>query len=333
MSKYMKHGMELLYLDQCATSEIYRDTRGRWGDILGTLSDGVRRRRLMCPRSIEHLFETSGLADEQAIALDAELHELSFRRSFLPEADIAAVQLVLAVRTRTVTVDDFLRKDAYRSIGDDGTLPYLRHVKGQFDDCMKLIYQPTNEIRDLTRGIRGPKIEDKNLIVQAIKETRKEQLIDRLKPLSRGTFPDLGVRTVGSLSFPHWAAFLCLRATTNQGLTAKEAGKALRIVETHGIDVVPTVMIRAEIEALGGILELKDEPADQWDIMRIAAALPYADAMVVDGGRQAQIMDLKLDSRFKTEVFATRAAEQERLLKYLRAHVHRRSATIRIDHE
>src|SRR2546426_9026063 len=126
MSKYMKHRMKLVYLDQCATSEIYRDAKGRWEDVRRLLHEGVGKKRVMCPRSIEHLFETSSLTDQQATALDNELCKLSFGRSFLPEANTAAAQLVARVRGKKMQIDDFMHKNACRSIGDSGNLPFLR---------------------------------------------------------------------------------------------------------------------------------------------------------------------------------------------------------------
>ncbi len=322
MSKYMKHGMKLIYLDQCATSEIYRDPNGKWAEIRSLLHQGVKKKRLMCPRSIEHFIETSSLADGQAIALDDELHQLSFGRSFLPEADTAAMQLVASVRGKRMTIDDFTRKNDSVNIRKPGVLTLLRDIKEQFDETIENVNRPVNLVRKLSRGQTRLTDDVKKSMVGIIKDQHKQQLVERLTPLSLGIVPEVDVRNVGGLTVPDWAGYLCILAVRNHGFSPNEAETALNIIRAEGIDAVPTVTIRAEIAALVAVLNVKDEPRDQWDIMRIASTLPYADVMVTDGGRQAEMRQLNLDRRFECEVFATRRKEQERLSDFLHKLVH-----------
>lgn len=322
MGKYLKNGMSLVYLDQCAASELGSPHRERWNEIDEVLAEGVRWRRVMCPRSVEHICETSRMTASRAQALDRRLRDLSFERAFLPEAELATHQMVAKVRNTATRIDDFLTKHVLSGIEVGSVQHDARFLKSRLDTTLDEIQKPVNEIRAITRrGMRGDD-ELKQGTIDLVKDRYCQRLSARLDALSCGIAPEPEFITVGENTFPHWATFLCILAVKNHGFTPREAKQMLRHLDHEGIDAVPAVCIRAELEALFCIRQIKEEPADQWDIMRVASALPYADVMVVDGGRTADIVDLELDRRFKTRVFSTRPADQDRLLTCLREMVY-----------
>src|ERR1700730_15786292 len=68
-SKYLERGMFLLYLDQCAISRFLDGKKNEeWSEVRSLVLWGNESRRLLCPGSLEHMYETASLDDERAIA-------------------------------------------------------------------------------------------------------------------------------------------------------------------------------------------------------------------------------------------------------------------------
>ena len=62
MSKYLKNGRHLIYLDQCVLSRfLEKPENDPWRDLRETILKGNANRQILCPTSLEHLVETSSL--------------------------------------------------------------------------------------------------------------------------------------------------------------------------------------------------------------------------------------------------------------------------------
>jgi hypothetical protein len=62
MSKYLTHGMQLAYLDQCVMSRLTDRAHNKtWAEMRSALFAAHARRRMLCPNSIEHLVETAAM--------------------------------------------------------------------------------------------------------------------------------------------------------------------------------------------------------------------------------------------------------------------------------
>lgn len=317
MGKYLKNGMSLVYLDQCVTSEFGSAGNGRWDEVYELLEEGVKRRRLMCPRSIEHMCETARMSAPRASEVDRRLRNLSFERAFLSEAELAAHQIVSKIRKTSTRIDDFLRKHSMAGIDSERVRTDLRVVKDRFDAAIRTIQSPVNEVRALTRNGKRGTDETKEELRSIIKDRYRRRLSASLDAWAHGITPEPEFTSVEEISFPHWATLLCVTAVKDRRFTPDEARHMLQLLERDGIDAIPALCIRAELEALSCFRRSKEEPGDQWDIMRIASALPYSDLMVVDGGRAEDVADLDLGRRFETLVFSTRRPDQDRLISVL----------------
>jgi hypothetical protein len=85
------------------------------------------------------------------------------------------------------------------------------------------------------------------------------------------------------------------------------------LLRVEQLDFIPTLKIRAELEAMQFFRREKIEPRDQYDITRAACALPYADIFITDGGKASAIRELQLDAAYKTEVFSMKKSELQAL--------------------
>ena len=85
----------------------------------------------------------------------------------------------------------------------------------------------------------------------------------------------------------------------------------------EGIDAIPTLFIRASLEAMLAHKNAKETPNDQIDIMRMSVALPFADMVLTDRPRVHEIKELKLDKKFQTSVFSGSKPDLQEFATYL----------------
>jgi hypothetical protein len=153
--------------------------------------------------------------------------------------------------------------------------------------------------------------------VAFIKKKQADHLIKRMALLStKGKYEPEPISLAG-YSIPFWADTLCAVLTRKHKLTKAEALQLQIILEAEGIDSIPSISIRASLEAMLAHKQANESPNDHIDIMRIAGALPFVDLMLVDGPKASDIKELGLDIKFGTVVHSGKVKELEKLKDYL----------------
>ncbi len=109
--------------------------------------------------------------------------------------------------------------------------------------------------------------------------------------------------------FLNWASKVVYELITKHRLAFEEGQKLCQLLRSEGLDFIPTLKIKAELQAMQFFRREKIEPRDQYDITRAACALPYADIFITDGGKASAIRELKLDTAYETEVFSMKKSE------------------------
>src|SRR5688572_12234629 len=101
MSKYLKSGMHLVYLDQCVISRfLEKPENDQWSDLREIVLKGNAKRLILCPTSLEHLIETSSLPDAEAVFLDELMGKLSFGWALSNEPMLVTQQIISRLRSR-----------------------------------------------------------------------------------------------------------------------------------------------------------------------------------------------------------------------------------------
>jgi hypothetical protein len=153
--------------------------------------------------------------------------------------------------------------------------------------------------------------------VAIIKKKQADHLIGRMALLSQKGKYEPEPISVAGYSIPFWADTLCAVLTKKHRLTINEARLLQDILETEGIDSIPSISIRASLEAMLAHKQAKESPNDHIDIMRIAGALPFVDLMLIDGSKASDIRELGLNIKFGTEVYSGKFKELEKLKYHL----------------
>lgn len=318
-SKYLKNGMRLVYLDQCAVSRFLPSPGNvRWREFREVLLKGNANRKILCPSSLEHLVETSMLADADAFFLDDLMGKLSFGWALVDETMLVVRQIIAKLRSQPFSRAHFLVKRHLRPIKYPGALAELREVKTDLDENNASVMQGVNELNALARnGQRADTTFRRYLIKRRTGERVKKLLAEVLESLKTGR---VIVRAeAGNDKVLNWASKVVYELIVTHRLALSEGQKLCHLLRTEGLDFIPTLKIKSELEALQLFRKEKIEPRDQYDITRAACALPYADIFITDGGKASTIRELKLDTTYQTEVFSTKKSELDALTARLKA--------------
>jgi len=301
--------MHLVYLDQCAISRFLpKPDNEQWRKLRDVVLKGNAARRILCPKSLEHLIETSMLPDAEAIFLDELMGKLSFGWALSDEAMLIARQIIAKLRSRPPSRAQFLEKRLLHPITYPGTLAKLREVKSDVDQNNAWVMQGVNELNALTRNGRKA---DTDLLRYFIKrrtgERVKKLLAEVLDSLKTGR---VVVRVEeDNDKVLNWASKVVYELIVTHRLALDEGRKLCQLLRAEGLNFIPTLKIKSELEAMQFFRREKIEPGDQYDITRAACALPYADIFITDGGKASAIRELKLDAAYQTEVFSMKKSE------------------------
>lgn len=297
--------MKCLYLDQFAVSNICNLSDNElWVNIYNLIVDGVKKKKLICPGSIEHLVETSGADKHRAVLQDNLLKELSYGWHFYHESDITAHYIMCKIRKIKVTKCHFIRKEVTRSYNEENVYGDLQGIKQTYSEMVEDAADGVNKIRKITRdGMRGNK-QSRDSLISIIKNKNKKHLLDRFSILVKnGSYKPDPIKLAG-YSIPFWADALCSILVSKHRMTRKEAKIAYELLDNEGVEIVPPISIRASLEAMLANKNANESPNDHIDIMRIAAGLPFSDIMMIDGSKASDVKELKLDKEFKTSVYS-----------------------------
>ncbi len=300
MSKYLQNGMHLTYLDQCVVSRfLQKPENDPWRDLRETILKGNANRRILCPTSLECMVETSSLPDADAVFLDALMRKLSFGWALSTEPLLVTQQIIGRLRNRPLSRAQFTYP---------GTLAQLRKLKAGLDQNNAWATQGVNEVNSWTRNGRKATI---NVLRHFVKRNTdcyvKKLFAEVLNSLKIGRVVLRAEE--GNAKVLNWASKVVYELITKHRLALVEGQRLCQLLRSEGLDFIPTLKIKAELEAMQFFRREKIEPRDQYDITRAACALPYADIFITDGGKASAIRELKLDAAYKTEVFSMKKAE------------------------
>ncbi len=317
MSKYLKHGMELVYFDQCVMSRFTERAQNKpWAEVRAAIFAAHARCRLLSPNSLEHLVETAAMSDSDAREVDRIMRTLSRGWCLADEVRLVARQIFTAIRGTAISRGHFLVKKLFNPLTHPGALETLRTMKIEMDAHNAWLMQGVNEMNGFIRdGKRGG-----NEIRKPLIDLELEGLAKRL----RGAITDaIANRRVEILPDEHRATCRDWPSTIIYTLAKEHRFRAANFAELYqklvgeGVSFIPTLRIKGELRAYQFSLRAQMEPRDQYDITRIGCALPYADILVTDGEKAQALRELGLDKEFGVEVFSTKQRERAALTSRL----------------
>jgi hypothetical protein len=320
MSKFFTERTQCLYLDQFAVSRICTSSPPtEWVDVSTLIKQGVNKGRIICPNSVEQIIETTGMDKESAKFLDEESRKLSSGWCFFTEADISAHYFICKIRQVEMTKQHFIHSNTQQHVSEADVYNEISENNAIFREMMKEATAPVNIIRAAARGGARMKKNTRNSLIKIIKDKYAQEMKERLYLLgTQGRYIPRTVTSAGHTVL-FWADVLCSILVRKHEMTQQETIKALDFLQDEGVDAIPSLSIRASLEAMIVYKGANETHNDQVDITRIASALPFADMMLVDGAKASDVRELELDKKFRTTIYTGQKADLINLKKHLDA--------------
>lgn len=310
--------MRCIYLDQNASSNICSPTtEGKWAEISFLVKEGVKNKKLLIPISIEHYLETSTRTRGDALHHDNELRKLSFGWSMYPEPIISANLLVRKIRNIKLGKTVFLRKERMLSLAKNSVASNFSELRSIFKTTVTGAVSDVNQVRKHTRGGVKPKSKLRDDLVSTIKQRHAHHIVERLESLHDSGKFEPRIIELSGYKVPFWADTLCHILITSHKLSRKEAKKGAELLKSEGIDLIPSISIRASLEAMMAITDKRETDNDHLDIMRTSCALPLCDMVILDRGKAAHAREIGLDKKHDSVVFSARNDELSSIVRYL----------------
>jgi hypothetical protein len=311
----------IVYLDQCAVSRfVDRPVDASWKVVHDLLRRGVNAGRVVCPHSLEHAVETSGMVYESAVEMDSTLRQLSAGWSLRPEPELVAGQINQSVRQAELDPDYAFQPTQLRPLSDVGAYEALRRVKAGLDarnrDQFAFLNGLNAELRD---GSRAPK-SVLRLFAQWKNEGYARRFIADLEPALRDGRPHVVTRPGVPDHLSEFSVITALLIEIHR-FGVPELQSLATEVRKRGVIFLPFFLAKVNLEACHLWKQKRRDHGDQYDITRLSCALPVADLIVTDRSAASAIRDMGLDQEFGVQVFSTGDAERDQLVEALKAPV------------
>ncbi|MBL0315732.1 MAG: hypothetical protein IPP69_08120 [Flavobacteriales bacterium] len=307
MGKYYSN-KTLIYLDQFAISNLV--DQEEWFELRDLLYHGVQEGVFLIPYSAEHMLETSVRTYEKAKAADELLFSLSRKFALDSEPMITTCFLLFAIRKVPVDYRIFSRIVQAPALEGNAILKYQL-----LNRTFREMVGESTMLLNLVRSVGNGKRADNQLLQIVLNEKKNQYLSDllvRLKAFSlTGTYERQSV-AFSMITIPYWADII-MDGLIGNDLTQVEASEGVRLLSQLGLNIVPTIMIRASLEAIFSVKNQKETAADHLDILRLCVAIPFADVVVTDKSKVFDLQTLGFDEKFQTELFSGSTKDIERL--------------------
>lgn len=298
MKSYIK-GKYCIYLDQFAVSNLAEGLK-QWLPIRELINEGFKQGKLFCPLSIQHIIETSGKRNENALPHHNYLVSISSGFCIKEEAFITAQLLISAVRNNNITYNTFIRKfnPAYNY---QEHLGIQRSRRSEFASMIQEV-KDLEEQLDSNSELMSFKLQKP--LMQEIRSEKIREFCERIEELI--TFGGIKVRGVKfkTREVPYWIDYIIDILLKKNKMVEKEGKLLLQHLKSHGFDHISTLDVRSTLESISTIKRKKKSTNDEVDIMRIASAIQVSDIMLIDKSKKNELIETGLAEKYRIKVFS-----------------------------
>lgn len=300
-----------IYLDQFAASNMV-DCNPVWNEVRIMIIKGAKSGRFICPTPAEHLIETAGKLNENAIVHHNFLTSLSHGYFFKIEPKIAAQIMISKIRKNNLTGNTFLSNQISKDFSYDATLPAFRKNREELKGMIA-------EVSDYpTLGARGLSTDLQRTMMETHKLLTLGEFCDRLEELivTKGGIRLRGVE-FATRTVPHWIDLILDILLKINKMTIEESKVLLKYLRTSGFEEISPLDVRTSMTAYSESRGKHGNSNDQIDIMRIATSIQIADILFVDKAKKHELQDLGLAKKYNTAVFSGTKADIENCAQLL----------------
>lgn len=311
--------MRIVYLDQCALSNIALDSKNKDWETIGALLESLTKKRLAaCPISTESLIETAALPlweqRDQRPEIAALMESISGGLEFMDDFEMIAVQAVSLARSGNPLQESAIKKRA--SDPQHVTTGKFLNLSKMISERCAQVTQTTNRVLDARPNRDILREKDKENLGRATKRYMQE-IAEALRNHRGTAWTGPILSPIKSKTVAHKvAASILSKANLSEEATA---GLSKRIAMCNTIDL-PYFWLTDELfdrVLLSKSAKLKK--GDLIDFQRLTTALPYSDLIITDGPMKiaAETINLKLISKRPPHIFSSSPKDTPEIISLL----------------
>lgn len=303
MKEFIAGNKCCIYLDQFAVSGIFESGDEVWKEIGDLLLTGFKNNRIVCPISVEHLWESSQKHADKAELLDRAFLQISGGYSFKEEAQITSQLLISKVRNNNVTPKTYLLTNISSPVLSlPGNFNAINAITTGFEEELKDELKMVNDVRAIVRE-QGWGQDIKNEACNGLMQHFVDGYIQKLElTIKKKPCTDTIINRLVSV----------------HKMKVSETVSLIHHLRKHGFSQIPTLNIKYSLISYIYAQLKKESLSDQVDIARIATGLPVSDILLTDSKRKAEIIHLGLDKLYKTTVYTGTPEDKLALLEHCR---------------
>lgn len=303
MKEFVARNMYCIYLDQFAVSGMFESEDKVWNEIGDLLLTGYKFNKIICPISVEHLWESSQKHADKAKLLDNAFLQISGGYSFKEETQITSQLLISNVRNNNITPKTYLLTNISSSIlFKPGNFRAINAMTSQFEEELQDELKIMNLLREGARE-QGWGQDIKNEMYKALMQRFVDGFIQKLEL---------------TIKKKPCADSIVNRLVSIHKMKGPETISLISHLRKHGFSQIPTLNIKYSLISYIYAQLKKESLSDQVDIARIATGLPVSDILLTDSKRKAEIIHLGLDKQYKSTVYCGTPEDKVAFLENLK---------------
>lgn len=307
-----------IYLDQFAISEmVMPDITPVWLEIKNQLIELHELGIIYCPLSAEHFMETAKKDFEDAQEHDLFLNKLSDNYCFKSEAFISSQLLSSKARGNNITLKTYMYDNVKQIFKSKDNHAFFEKKNQELYEVIEDKSKDLNTIRNYSTGEKLTP-ENKETFLRALKYLEAKKLIDRLTYLYENENIILEGFQSKDSEILNWTDLVINILLKKHKIKRKEVLKLIFELKSNGFKNIPSLDIRTTISSLVAIYGKKESSNDQIDISRISVALPISNILLTDKKRKYEILETKLDKKYKTKIYSGTKSDLNDFIKELK---------------
>lgn len=299
--------MRIVYLDQCALSNIALDSKNKDWKAIGTLLKSLTKKRLAaCPISTESLIETAALPLWKQIDQRPEIADLmesiSGGLEFMNDFEMIAVQAVSLAKSGNPLQEPAIKKRT--SDPHQATTSEFLNLSKVLSERYEQVTLSTNRVLDARPNRKILRKKDKENLGRASKRCMQE-IAEELKNSQCATWTGSILSPVKSKTVAHKVSASIL---SKANLSEETLNRLSNRIATCNTTDLPYFWLTDELFDRVLLSEsAKLKKGDLVDFQRLITALLYSDLIIADGPMKtaAETINLKLISKRPPHIFSS----------------------------
>lgn len=314
MSYIMRKKRKIVYLDQCAVSNMIDAEEGSvWFEVKESIVKAYDHNKILCPIPIEHYLESGARHREDAIRQNDFFVEISGGKEFRLWEDVVTNEIIYWIKYhKSCPIYSYLRDlDLSKDFRDD---KYYNAVLTANSKYAKDIQSEKDALNDIRKIIRDNKPE----------YNKDETLASSMLALHANKYANLFSRIAFGMKLPNdtmmsknarenkIAFLLCLRR-----FSAKEFYLASYEFNKNLFANIPTLNAYYMLKTNMAVNQIKESKNDDIDLERISATIFASDIMVTDKRQKRRIVEMGLDKKYNISVFSSQESDIKNIIDLL----------------